>query len=392
MASSLTPARRRFTCRASIISLVAVGGVALTSFPASAAPETPTSSQEAAALVAARAHDLEVVTEQFNDARVQLETQQAAEQQAAAQVVVADAAVGTARDHVREVARSAYTGDQLTTLQAMLSSTSPGQLLDRVGTLGTIAEHNNDILGMAEQATEDAAKAKVAADQAAADAEAQVAQVAAQQADLQSQIAEYQAEYDRLNAEEQERSRQLAEQHAAEVAALAASSAASVSSDPSMSADLADRSAPAASRSSREAPAAAPAAPAVARAAPAAPAVASSSAAQVAVATAMAQQGKPYVWAAAGPGSFDCSGLMQYAYRAAGVSLPHSSGIQASMGRAVSRAELQPGDLIAFYSPVSHIGMYIGNGQMVHAPTSGDVVKVSSIDVMGSITAMRRIG
>ncbi|MCW2695889.1 MAG: Cell wall-associated hydrolase, invasion-associated protein [Modestobacter sp.] len=61
------------------------------------------------------------------------------------------------------------------------------------------------------------------------------------------------------------------------------------------------------------------------------------------------------------------------------------------MGRAVSRAELQPGDVIAFYSPVSHIGIYIGNGQMVHAPTSGDVVKVASIDVMGSITAMRRL-
>jgi peptidoglycan DL-endopeptidase CwlO len=62
------------------------------------------------------------------------------------------------------------------------------------------------------------------------------------------------------------------------------------------------------------------------------------------------------------------------------------------MGTAVSRSQLQPGDLIAFYSPVSHIGIYIGNGQMVHAPTSGDVVKVASIDVMGSITAMRRLG
>jgi cell wall-associated NlpC family hydrolase len=106
----------------------------------------------------------------------------------------------------------------------------------------------------------------------------------------------------------------------------------------------------------------------------------------------MAQLGKPYVWAAAGPNSFDCSGLVQYAYAAAGVSLPHSSGGQASMGRAVTRDQLQPGDLIAFYSPVSHIGIYIGNGQMVHAPASGDVVKVTGIDVMGSITAMRRLG
>ena len=105
----------------------------------------------------------------------------------------------------------------------------------------------------------------------------------------------------------------------------------------------------------------------------------------------MAQRGKPYEWAAGGPASFDCSGLTSYAYASAGIDLPHSSRMQAQMGRAVTRGELQPGDLIAFYSPVSHIGIYIGNGQMVHAPTSGDVVKVSTVDTMGSITAMRRL-
>jgi cell wall-associated NlpC family hydrolase len=106
----------------------------------------------------------------------------------------------------------------------------------------------------------------------------------------------------------------------------------------------------------------------------------------------MAQQGKPYVWASAGPGSFDCSGLVQYAYAAAGISLSHSSSAQARVGQAVSRDQLQPGDIIAFYSPVSHVGIYIGGGKMVHAPTSGDVVKVVDIDYMGQITAMRRVG
>ena len=126
-------------------------------------------------------------------------------------------------------------------------------------------------------------------------------------------------------------------------------------------------------------------------AAPSAPVVASSDAAQVAVDTAMAQRGKPYVWAASGPGSFDCSGLTAYAYRAAGISLPHSSALQSTMGQAVSRADLQPGDLVFFYSPVSHVGIYIGNGQMVHAPTSGDVVKVASLDAMGGFVGGRRI-
>jgi cell wall-associated NlpC family hydrolase len=97
------------------------------------------------------------------------------------------------------------------------------------------------------------------------------------------------------------------------------------------------------------------------------------------------------VWAAAGPSSFDCSGLMEYAYAAAGISLPHSSGMQSTMGQSVSRDQLQPGDLIFFYSPVSHVGMYIGNGQMVHAPTSGDVVKIANVDDMGDYHSARRI-
>jgi cell wall-associated NlpC family hydrolase len=114
-------------------------------------------------------------------------------------------------------------------------------------------------------------------------------------------------------------------------------------------------------------------------------------AAQVAVNTAMAQRGKPYVWAGGGPSSFDCSGLTQYAYKAAGINLPHSSSTQATMGSPVSRAALQPGDLVFFFSPVSHIGIYIGNGQMVHAPTTGDVVKVTNIDAMGGYAGARRL-
>ena len=106
----------------------------------------------------------------------------------------------------------------------------------------------------------------------------------------------------------------------------------------------------------------------------------------------MAQRGKPYVWAAAGPGSFDCSGLTMYAYAAAGVSLPHSSRMQSQMGQPVSRDQLQPGDLVFFYSPVSHVGIYIGNGQMVHAPTSGDVVKVASVDSMSASARPRIAG
>ena len=101
--------------------------------------------------------------------------------------------------------------------------------------------------------------------------------------------------------------------------------------------------------------------------------------APTAVEVALAQQGDPYRWAASGPDSFDCSGLIMFAYKAAGVSLPHSSRALRGMTERISVDELQPGDLVFGGSPVHHVGMYIGNGQMVHAPHSGDVVRVSSV-------------
>ena len=95
------------------------------------------------------------------------------------------------------------------------------------------------------------------------------------------------------------------------------------------------------------------------------------------VGIAMQQLGKPYSWGAAGPSSFDCSGLMMYCYAQVGVSLPHSSGAQYGSGQSVGRASLKPGDLVFFGSPIHHVGMYIGGGSMIHAPSSGDVVKIS---------------
>ena len=123
----------------------------------------------------------------------------------------------------------------------------------------------------------------------------------------------------------------------------------------------------------------------------AAPAAAPTQAAQIAVDTALAQQGKPYVWGGAGPDSYDCSGLMQYAYRAAGIALPHSSRMQSTMGTPVAEADLRPGDLVFFYTPVSHVGMYIGNGQMVHASTSGQPVKVTNLAYMPGFNSARRL-
>ena len=114
-----------------------------------------------------------------------------------------------------------------------------------------------------------------------------------------------------------------------------------------------------------------------------------SSAAQTAVDTARSQVGKPYEYGAAGPDSYDCSGLTQYAYRAAGIELPHSSQSQSEMGTAVDRANLQPGDLVFFYQPVSHVGIYVGDGQMVDAGTQDTGVVQRSVDMEGYDFARR---
>lgn len=112
----------------------------------------------------------------------------------------------------------------------------------------------------------------------------------------------------------------------------------------------------------------------------AAPAVAAGSAAGVkALAFAKAAIGKPYRYGAAGPNAFDCSGLVMSAFKKAGVSVPRTSSAQSRVGKPVSRDQLKPGDLVFFYSPVSHVGIYMGNGKIVHASTSGEPVKVSDM-------------
>jgi cell wall-associated NlpC family hydrolase len=113
--------------------------------------------------------------------------------------------------------------------------------------------------------------------------------------------------------------------------------------------------------------------------------------AEVAVQTALAQVGDPYVYGAAGPDAFDCSGLTMYSWHAAGVSLSHSSSVQATQGVPVSLSDLMPGDLIFYYSPISHVGMYIGHGQIVHAPHPGQSVQVVSMYEM-PIAEARRVG
>ncbi len=340
-----TPARRPAIFRRVVLATAGVVGILLSTVPAQAAPST---SAEAAQLVAARGHDLEVITEQYNAARETLIAQRAAAETAIATSNKATAALAAAQQQVRGIARTAYTGSGLNSFQALMTSDSADDFVDRMGTLQMVAGHQSGIVGAAAETSVAAARAQATAKAAVADAQASFDTLAKKQADLQAQVDEYRKEFQQLSAAEQQTA---------------------LGSDGGRASRSADRE----------------------PIAPSGPIVANSQAAQIAVDTALAQRGKPYIWAAAGPNSFDCSGLMAYAYAAAGINLPHSSGMQSTMGQSVSRDQLQPGDLIFFYSPVSHVGMYIGNGQMVHAPTSGDVVKIANVDDMGDYHSARRI-
>jgi cell wall-associated NlpC family hydrolase len=112
--------------------------------------------------------------------------------------------------------------------------------------------------------------------------------------------------------------------------------------------------------------------------------------AATAVQAALTQVGTPYVWGGAGPGGFDCSGLVMWAFNQAGINLPHSSQAQANGGQPVALSDLQPGDVLTFYSDASHSGIYVGDGMMIHSSTYGQPVRVVPMNSSGPIHNARR--
>jgi cell wall-associated NlpC family hydrolase len=337
-----TTRRRSRAVLALSAALVAAATGVLTPSAATAAP--PRTAAEATAAVEKAADQLSALAEQVNEAEQIVSRQQAAAQRAARASAAAHAALSAYEPQLRAIAHSGYTGKTQSRVAAFLTSKSATELVQRVATLDMIATHTNSVISGAAAAQDAAKKAQAEADKAAATANAGLAELKAQQAEVTKRMAGYQATFDRLSAAEQ----------AAVTDAVAGPSLATPSVD--------------------ELP------------------LAPGSAAAVAVKTALAQVGDRYVWGTSGPDTFDCSGLTSYAYAAAGVTLPHSSASQARLGRAVTRAELQPGDLVYFFSPVSHVGLYIGKGMMVHARTSGRPVAVTSVDMHGFRGGRRIVG
>jgi cell wall-associated NlpC family hydrolase len=327
---------RRWT-RATALALTA--GVAVVLTPSVASAE-PTTAEQARQAVTDTGQKLSALDEQVAEATATAEQQQATADAAAASAAEAQAQLTVLEPQLRAIAQTGYVGTTRGRLAAFLTSGSADDLIQQMNTLDQLASHADDIVAQAATARSAAEQAQQAAAEAAQAATAAEADLEAQKDQLQDELAGYQADFARLSATDQVRVHNAL-------------------SGPDVVA---------------------------------APASAPTEAAGVAVQTALAQVGDMYGTGASGPDTFDCSGLTQYAYAAAGVSLPHSSRAQANVGVPVSRAELQPGDLVFFYSPISHVGMYIGNGQMVHASVTGKPVAVTSVDKGGYVGARRVTG
>ena len=334
--------------------------------------------QAKAAKIAAELDDLDQKTnaldEQFNNARIELDKLKADLGENQQNVDAAQASLDTTRTQAQEFAVQAYVGNGDDASFAGVSDDAADESRRRTF-LAARYGNSEDVIDGLVASQKDLADREAALQAANAQVDAKVAEINKSKQALETTIDDRQKLYESVKGE-------LADALAAEQERLAREAAAKAEAE----ARAAATRAAAARRPQAVAVRAATsrtggaAAPTVVAEVPASRNLTPPPAnAPVAVRVALEQQGDPYVWAAAGPNSFDCSGLILYAYKAAGISLPHSSRALRSMSRSITVDELQPGDLVFGGSPVHHVGMYIGNGQMVHAPHSGDVVKVSGI-------------
>jgi cell wall-associated NlpC family hydrolase len=268
------------------------------------------------------------LVEKFDQARVVLHRRDQAAGAAERAAARARAAYRTAHDDFARVIQAQYESGTMGAAGALLDSNSGTNYLDRLDTIDLVSAHNADIV---DAVTAKRATAESKSNQAArmlADAKARRDALAKDKRNVAARIEQYQQLLARLNSAQQ----------AAYEAQL----------NPQVTSKVNTDNLPRAS----------------------------SKQAQLAVKYALAQVGKPYVWGAAGPGSYDCSGLTMAAWASAGVHLPHSAAEQYGYGTHVSRDQLEPGDLIFFYNPIGHVTIYIGNGLMVSAPTEGEPVSV----------------
>jgi cell wall-associated NlpC family hydrolase len=303
--------------RAATLAAGVTVALALIPAPADAAPRGDPLDEK----IAATAEALEVVVEQYNDLREGLRASRARADELTAQLEPLERQMEAHRERVGVIAATAYRGNGVQPLAALLAAASANDLVDPLLMLERLSREQEKIL--------------------------------AELADSRKRLAAARRTVQALAAEQSARERQLSarkRQIETELARLSELRAGAARTDETLAAPV-DR-------------------------APNLPA----GAAATAVRFAYAQLGKSYQWGADGPNGYDCSGLTSAAWRAAGVTLPHNAARQWRAVRHISRAERRPGDLIFYYGDIHHVALYVGDGKIIHAPKPGERVRVERFD------------
>jgi peptidoglycan DL-endopeptidase CwlO len=337
----------RFVHRVRPLIVLAVVGAAVSVAPtlASASPHADPSVTTVQKQLGALALKNTQLVEKYNQAQVGVQKQEKAVKSAQAGAAKASATYRQAHALFAQIVQAQYETDSLGATGALLSSNSDTNYLDRLQSLGMMSTHTAQVVAQVSDARDAAAQATTKARKLLSAAKSQRDALAGQRKTVSAQITKYQHLLATLTS-----AQQYAYQRAVNPS-VAATSVAKMKLTP-----------------------------------------AGSAAAQRAVQFALAQVGKPYVFGAAGPGSYDCSGLTMQAWHAGGVSLPHSAADQYNYGHHVSRDQLAPGDLVFFYQPIGHVTIYIGDGLMVSAPTEGENVSVVPLTAFnGDYTGATRL-
>jgi peptidoglycan DL-endopeptidase CwlO len=346
--------------------LAAVAGALLLGAGSASADPDIRSKQEQAQAIIAEVQSLDanlaVAIEAYNHANVELDRLDGELDTNARHLVVARKSLNVAQRRVAKRLRDIYVnGDGDTTLEVLLGARSLDDVISRIDAIDRVSRQDAHILGEVREYRHQVQTHRAKLKDARVEQAQRVADRAEHKASIEGQLAERQAllatvkdEIERLQAEERRRQAELAAQARARAAAQMAAQRAAAS---------------AAETATTYAPTSVPQYD---------PNLTSSKYGHV-VGIALQYLGIPYVWGGSSPSQgFDCSGFVMFVYAQIGISLPHHAASMWSYGSYVPRDQLEPGDLV-FFNGLSHMGLYIGGDQFVHAPHTGDVVKISSL-------------
>ncbi len=329
----IRPTRRQ----AFVVAVLSLLAVSL--FTAAAARPSPVTSKQAQAqdvLAQIQSIDasLEKVVEAYNASQIKLDAIREEQRVNEHRLEIARTNFKQAQVFLQQRLVALYTSEDQSTLEILLGASSLDDLLDRVDTVNRVSEQDTRIIGEVKHFRTEIKQREAELERARNEQERVVAEQAAKKASIESQLAARQRLLSSIKSEIE----QLKRQEAAQQARLVNQAETRLSGGGGNPAGHAGG----------------------------------------VVGIAMNYLGVPYVWGGASPSGFDCSGFTMYVYAQVGISLPHNAAMQYGMGSAVGREFLQPGDLV-FFNGLGHVGLYIGGGQFIHAPHTGDVVKISSL-------------